>query len=59
MKAASAIQKFFRAPGTRKDEIYMNATVSEIKEFKKACTDSEWQRLGKQACEILGEKYER
>ena len=47
MKAGSAIQKFF------------NAKVKEIKEFKKVCTDSEWKRFGKQACEILGEKYER
>ena len=46
MKAATAIKKF------------TGANVTEIKEFKIACTPEEWKELGKQACEIMGEEFE-
>jgi len=32
--------------------------MSEIKEFKQAYSDAEWQEFGKQAFEIMGEEYE-
>ncbi len=47
MKAATAIRKYIG-----------DATMKEIKAFKDTCGSDEWQEYGRQACELLGEKYE-
>ena len=46
MKAATAIRA------------YTEAMMKEIKEFKNACSDEEWQELGKQACAELSEEFD-
>ena len=58
MKAANALRAFFNRPGLRKDMYYPKCQISEIKEFKEACTQEEWQESGRQACEAMGEVFE-
>ena len=58
MKAANALRAFFNKPGLREDIPYPPCPVTEIKQFKEACTPEEWQEFGRQACEAMGEVFE-
>ena len=53
MKTTKAIISLLNTEG------YDKVTVKEMKEFKSSCTDKEYEALGKQACKIIGEKYEK
>lgn len=59
MKAATAIRTFFNdGPVCDKNIFYPKVSVAEIKEFKDACSDTEYRELARQAAELLGEKLD-
>ena len=58
MKSASAIKKFMDTPGFNPEMVYTKPSMMEIKEFRTSCSDEEWKKLGRQACEAIGEEFE-
>jgi len=59
MKAAAAIKEFLNRDDRNIGYLYQRKiSVRELKEFREACTDNEFQEFGKQAAELIGEKFE-
>ena len=58
MKSASAIRAIMNVPGYNPDMLYTPIKMTELKEFKAACTTEEWTEFGQQACGLLGQEHE-
>lgn len=54
MNATKALKTYFAQEPHAGEKL----TAKELLEFKKSTPDQEYQDLGRQACEALGETYE-
>ena len=53
LKPASALRKFLQTDCCDTGRMYPPVSVTEIKEFKEACTEGEYAELGQQAIDHL------
>lgn len=59
MKGAKALREFFnKGPECNPELMYPAVSVTELREFKLACTDDEYREMAAQACELIGETFD-